>query len=169
MSPLLLCYPSSIVVVNSCHPSTLQADARSGGGGACRHRHRLSIVIVDSHHPSTLQADAHSGGGGACRHCCCAICRPLSLLIATAHPPCKQTLAAVVVVLVIVVVICPLSLSIATTHPPCKQMLAVVVVVLITIVVTQCWHSTHKQLLEELDAGGVMLYCQKIMLQRLRH
>ena len=130
----------------------------------------LSIVVVDSYHPSTLQADAHSGGGGACRCRCCAICHPLLLSIATAHPPCKQTLAAVVVVLVvIVVVICPLSLSIATTHPPCKQTLAAVVVVLVAVVVTRCRHSTHKQLLEELDAGGVVLYCQKIMLQRLRH
>jgi len=77
-------------------------------------------------------------------------------------------LAAVVVVLVVVIIVCPSSLSIATTHPPCKQMLAAVVVVLVAVVVTRCRHSTHKQLLEELDAGGVVLYCQKIMLQRLR-
>ena len=96
------------------------------------------------------------------------VIRPLSLSIATTHPPCKQTLAAVVVVLVAVIVVRPSLLSIATTHPPCKQMLAAVVVVLVTVVVTQCRHSTHKQLLEELDAGGVMLYCQKIMLQWLR-
>ena len=47
-------------------------------------------------------------------------------------------------------------------------MLTVVVVVLIAVVVTRCRHSTHKQLLEKLDAGGVVLYCQKIMLQWLR-
>ena len=126
------------VIVNSYRPSTLQADAHSGGGGACHCHCHLSIVVVNSYYPSTLQADARSGGGGACCHRCCAIHRP-SLL------------------------------SIATTHPPCKQMLAAVVVVLVTVVVTQCRHSTHKQLLEELDAGGVMLYCQKIMLQWLRH
>ena len=130
MSLSSLCYPSSIVIIDIYRPSTLQVDTRSSGGGACRHHCHSSIVVVDSHHPSTLQADAHSGGGGACRRRCCAICRPLSLSIATAHPPCKQTLAAVVVVLVVVVVICPLSLSIATTHPPCKQTLAAVVVVL---------------------------------------
>ena len=56
------------------------------------------------------------------------------------HPPCKQMIAAAVVVLVAVVVtqcqaLHPASLSITTTHPPCKQMLAAVVVVLVVIVV----------------------------------
>ena len=54
----------------------------------------------------------------------------------------------------------PSTLSpIATDHPPCKQTLTAEVVVLIAIVVTQCWHSIcsppHKQLLKELDVGGV--------------
>ena len=56
------------------------------------------------------------------------------------HPPCKQMIAAAVVVLVAVVVtqcqaLHPASSSIATTHPPCKQTLAAVVVVLVIIVV----------------------------------
>ena len=82
MSPSLLCYPLSIVIVNSCHPSTLQADAHSSGGGACCHRHHSSIVVVDSYHPSTLQVDTRSSGGGACRRHCHS-----SIVIVDSHHP----------------------------------------------------------------------------------
>ena len=79
-------------VVNSCCPSTLQVDACSGSGRACRiviillsavHQHlvicRVMLSIVASNYPSTLQGDACSGGGRACHHHHRAMCRPCHL------------------------------------------------------------------------------------------
>ena len=55
------------IVVDSYRPSTLQADACSGGGHDCRHHHHPAICCLSAP---------------------CLSCRPS--LIATAHPPCKQ-------------------------------------------------------------------------------
>ena len=79
-------------VVDSCCPSTLQVDACSSGGHACRiiivllsavHQRlvicRVVSSVVASNCPSTLQGDASSGGGHACRHCHHAMCHPCHL------------------------------------------------------------------------------------------
>ena len=82
-------------IVDSDCPSTLQADACSGGGRDC-HRCRCPAI--------------------RCLSASCLSCRPSS--IATAHPPCKQMLAAVVVVLVAVVILSSVKPSIVDSCCP---------------------------------------------------
>ena len=73
-----------------------------------------------------MQADACSGGGHDCCHCHCPAisCLSVSCLschlssIATAHPPCKQMLAALVVVLVAVVILSSVKPSIVDSCCP---------------------------------------------------
>ena len=111
------------IVVDSYCPSTPQADACSGGGCDCHRRHRPAIRCLSAS-PSCYPLS--SGGGHDCHRrrrpaiCClsvsCLSCRPSS--IATAHPPCKQILAAVVVMLIAVVALSSVKSSVVDSCYP---------------------------------------------------